>query len=65
MHTRGKVPAEPRRRRRHGLHQRAATWRERADIVFIMVPDTPDVEEVLFGEDGVAAGLAKGKTVVD
>jgi 2-hydroxy-3-oxopropionate reductase len=30
-----------------------------------MVPDTPDVQEVLFAERGVAAGLAKGKTVVD
>src|SRR5688572_14206700 len=38
---------------------------ERADIVFTMVPDTPDVEAVLFGEAGVAAGLAKGKVVVD
>jgi len=38
---------------------------ERADIVFTMVPDTPDVEAVLFGEDGVAAGLSKGKIVVD
>ena len=36
-----------------------------ADIVFIMVPDTPHVGEVLFGETGVASGLAKGKTVVD
>ncbi len=38
---------------------------ERADIVFIMVPDTPDVATVLFADDGVAAGLSKGKTVVD
>ena len=38
---------------------------ERADIVFIMVPDTPDVEQVLFSEYGVASGLARGKTVVD
>jgi 2-hydroxy-3-oxopropionate reductase len=30
-----------------------------------MVPDTPDVEAVLFGEGGVASGLSKGKTVVD
>ena len=30
-----------------------------------MVPDTPDVEKVLFGAGGVAAGLAQGKTVVD
>jgi 2-hydroxy-3-oxopropionate reductase len=38
---------------------------ERADIVFLMVPDTPDVEKALFTEHGVAAGLTKGKTVVD
>jgi 2-hydroxy-3-oxopropionate reductase len=38
---------------------------EAADIVFIMVPDTPDVEAVLFGESGVAAGIGKGKVVVD
>jgi 2-hydroxy-3-oxopropionate reductase len=37
----------------------------RADVVFIMVPDTPDVAEVLFGEDGVASGISEGKTVVD
>jgi 2-hydroxy-3-oxopropionate reductase len=36
-----------------------------ADIVFLMVPDTPDVEAVLFGPEGVAAGLSAGKTVVD
>lgn len=36
-----------------------------ADIVFTMVPDTPDVEAVLFGENGVAQGLAQGKLVVD
>jgi 2-hydroxy-3-oxopropionate reductase len=35
------------------------------DIVIIMVPDTPDVGIVLFGKDGVASGLSKGKTVVD
>jgi len=39
-----------------------------ADIIFTMVPDTPDVDKVLFGAEGVAAGLAqngKGKVVVD
>ncbi len=36
-----------------------------ADIVFLMLPDTPDVETVLFGKDGVAEGLSKGKIVVD
>ena len=40
---------------------------ERADIIFTMVPDTPDVEKVLFGENGIAQGLkgSKGKVVVD
>jgi 2-hydroxy-3-oxopropionate reductase len=38
---------------------------QKADIVITMVPDTPDVGKALFAEDGVAAGLSKGKTVVD
>ncbi len=38
---------------------------QKADIVVIMVPDTPDVAEVLFAQNGVAAGLSPGKTVVD
>lgn len=36
-----------------------------ADIIITMVPDTPQVEEVLFGENGVASGLSKGKLVID
>jgi len=43
----------------------AADVAQRADVVFVMVPDTPDVEKVLFGDGGVAGGLSKGKTVVD
>jgi 2-hydroxy-3-oxopropionate reductase len=38
---------------------------QKADIVIIMVPDTPDVADVLFAENGVAAGLSPGKIVVD
>jgi 2-hydroxy-3-oxopropionate reductase len=47
---------------------------ERADVIFTMLPDTPDVEAVLFGKDGIASGLKSstsdpsgrvGKTVVD
>ena len=37
----------------------------KADIIFTMVPDTPDVEKVLFGDNGIASGLTKGKIVVD
>jgi len=38
---------------------------QRADVIIVMVPDTPDVAKVLFADDGVAAGLSRGKTVVD
>ncbi|WP_426434805.1 2-hydroxy-3-oxopropionate reductase [Bradyrhizobium genosp. P] len=38
---------------------------QEADAVIIMVPDTPHVEAVLFGKDGVAGGLSKGKIVAD
>jgi len=38
---------------------------QKADIIITMVPDTPDVEKVLFGQNGVAEGLSRGKTVTD
>ncbi|MDZ5460828.1 2-hydroxy-3-oxopropionate reductase [Azohydromonas lata] len=64
VHTVGKVP--------DAIAETSATVctsargvAERADIVFIMVPDTPDVEAVLFEEKGVASGLTAGKVVVD
>ncbi len=38
---------------------------EMADVIILMVPDTPDVEEVLFGADGVAGSLSAGKLVID
>ena len=37
----------------------------KTDIVITMVPDTPHVQDVLFGDGGVASGLTKGKIVVD
>jgi 2-hydroxy-3-oxopropionate reductase len=64
INTRSKVPAD--------LASSKATQcstprevAEQADMIFMMVPDTPDVEKVLFGENGIATGLTKGKTVVD
>lgn len=38
---------------------------EAAEIIITMVPDTPDVERVLFGENGIAEGLSAGKLVID
>ncbi|MFT3735271.1 MAG: 2-hydroxy-3-oxopropionate reductase [Rhodocyclaceae bacterium] len=36
-----------------------------ADIIITMVPDTPHVEEVLFGTNGVASAISAGKVVID
>ncbi|PWH07314.1 2-hydroxy-3-oxopropionate reductase [Brachybacterium endophyticum] len=46
----------------------AATPREvaeRADIVLTMLPDGPDVEAVVLGEDGVLEGATEGTLLVD
>ncbi|MBN8898604.1 MAG: NAD-binding protein, partial [Rhodospirillales bacterium] len=37
----------------------------KAEVVILMVPDTPDVEGVLFGPGGVAEGLQSGSLVID
>jgi 2-hydroxy-3-oxopropionate reductase len=45
-----------------------ATPREvaaKSEVLILMVPDTPDVETVLFGENGAADGLKKGTLVID
>jgi 2-hydroxy-3-oxopropionate reductase len=36
-----------------------------AEVVIVMVPDTPDVEFVLFGANGAAEGLKPGTLVID
>jgi len=64
IHTRSKVPELL----ATSTAQQCASPKEvaqNADIIFTMVPDTPDVEKLMFGENGVAAGLSKGKIVVD
>ena len=62
VRTRSKVPAEL--ANAHVCATNADVARA-ADIIFLMLPDTPDVEAVLFGKDGVAEGLSQGKIVVD
>ncbi|MGH1407719.1 MAG: 2-hydroxy-3-oxopropionate reductase [Rhodomicrobiaceae bacterium] len=50
-----------------GLHVKggAKEVAEIADVIILMLPDTPQVEHVLFGENGVLEGLTSGKTVID
>ncbi len=38
---------------------------QQTEVIITMVPDTPHVEAVLFGPNGVAEGLSPGKIVVD
>ncbi len=64
VHTRSKVPAALVEAGAVACANAAEVARQ-ADVIFTMVPDTPDVEKVLFGPGGVAEGLSKGKVVVD
>ena len=63
-HTRGDTPAVLVEAGARPCASGAEVARQ-ADIVITMVPDTPHVEDVLFSPGGVAAGLSKGKIVVD
>jgi 3-hydroxyisobutyrate dehydrogenase len=65
VHTRSRVAAD-------GLLSGGAAWADTpaaaaavADVVFVCVPDTSDVQEVLLGYDGVIASARPGLIVVD
>ena len=47
------------------VHPDAGAVAEAAEVVILMVPDTPDVEAALFAPGGVAEGLSPGKLVID
>lgn len=64
VQTRGRVP-EAIGNSAATLCSTAKEVAQQADSIFMMVPDTADVEAVLFAQGGVAEGLSKGKTVVD
>ena len=64
LHSRSGVPPELLKAGGKACANGAEVARN-ADIVITMVPDTPHVEAALFGNDGIAAGLSKGKMVID
>jgi 2-hydroxy-3-oxopropionate reductase len=73
VHTRGKLP-EAIASSNATRCTSARTVAESADTIIMMVPDTPDVEAVLFAETGIAAalkasagspGARSGKVIVD
>ena len=65
VHTRTRARAEP-------LIAKGATWAtspaaaaEKAEVVFICVTDTPDVEAVVLGDDGLLSAVRPGMVIVD
>jgi len=67
VHTRGELPESVAASSATPCANAAEVTRQ-AEVVFLMVPDTPDVEAVLFGENGVASALPAGtarKVIVD
>ncbi|AOS78473.1 2-hydroxy-3-oxopropionate reductase [Hydrogenophaga sp. PBC] len=64
VHTRSQVPEAIPAAGGMRVDSAAAVARE-ADVIFTMVPDTPDVEAVLFGKNGVAEGLKDSKAGPD
>ena len=64
LNTRSQVPADLLTDQATACNS-AKEVAEKADIIFLMLPDTPDVAAVLFGDNGVARGLSQGKAVVD
>lgn len=63
IHTRKAAPADIAAKAKGCAS--AAAVAQAAEVIILMLPDTPDVESVLFSQGGVAEGLTKGKTVVD
>jgi 2-hydroxy-3-oxopropionate reductase len=63
-HARNEVPKDLLHKGAHDCptYEKVASC---SDIIITMLPDTPDVESVLFGTKGVVAGLSAGKLVVD
>ena len=60
------------RARAQELLDRGAGWADtpaqaaaEADVVFVCVPDTPDLESVVLGKDGILSVARKGMIVVD
>ena len=51
LHSRSGVPQALDRRRRHRAARAAKEVAQKADIIITMVPDTPHVEAVLFGDE--------------
>ena len=46
-------------------YDNSKTLTENSDIIITMLPDSPEVEEIVFGKDGVLEGISEGKLFID
>jgi 3-hydroxyisobutyrate dehydrogenase len=65
VHNRTREKAGPLVRQGAERADSPAKAAKKADVIIICVSDTPDVEEVLLGDNGVIQGAKKGAVVVD
>jgi 3-hydroxyisobutyrate dehydrogenase len=65
VHNRTPAKCEPLARRGATVCTSPADVAKSAEIVFINVPDTPDVEQVIFGPDGIVQSARPGLVVID
>ncbi|MGC8935780.1 MAG: NAD(P)-dependent oxidoreductase [Candidatus Methanomethylicaceae archaeon] len=65
VHNRSRKPVEE--LTSHGAEQAFSSREvaERTDVVITMLPDSPDVREVILGRDGVIEGVRPGMVVID
>jgi 2-hydroxy-3-oxopropionate reductase len=65
VYSRGAGPVDALVAEGAGRTGSAADVARASDVVITMLPDTPDVEQVVLGDDGVASGAVSGALVID
>ena len=65
VHNRSSEPEQTLAAEGASVARTAREVAEQSDIVITMLPDSPQVEEVVLGENGVAQGLKKGGLFID
>jgi len=65
VHNRGRGPVDELAKEGAKAGSSAKDVAQQSDVIITMLPDSPDVEAVVLGNDGVLEGLKPGATLVD
>ena len=65
VHNRGRAPVDELAKEGAKAASSSKDVAQQSDIVITMLPDSPDVEAVVLGKDGVLEGLKPGATLID